>query len=223
MTLRLLTYNVRSLRDDRAVVTGTIRVCRPDVVCVQEAPRFLRWRTKCAALARESGLVVITGGRPAGAMLLLAALRVRVLDCQDLLLAKSRRLHQRGLAVAVVEVAGERYTVASMHLSLDPAERLRQADEVLDRLASYHDPLVLAGDLNETSGEPAWSRLETRLRDGGGGPTSTARYPRRRIDGIFADPQLEFLSCDVPALPDLERASDHLPLLAEIRFAPDAA
>ncbi len=65
-TLRLLTYNVRSMRDDRAAVARVIRSAEPDVVCVQEAPRFLRWRSTCAALARTSGLVVVGGGRPAG-------------------------------------------------------------------------------------------------------------------------------------------------------------
>ena len=61
--LRLLSYNVRSLRDDRASVAAVIRACRPDVVAVQEAPRSLRWRSKRAALARTSGLVVATADR----------------------------------------------------------------------------------------------------------------------------------------------------------------
>lgn len=217
MTLRVLSYNVRSLRDDRAAVASVIRACRPDIVCVQEAPRFLRWRSKCAALARESGLVVVTGGRPAGAMLLLAALRVKVLCTRDVLLAKTPRLHQRGLAIAEVEVGGMPYAVASMHLSLDAGERLRQAGEVLERLAGLGAPLVLAGDVNETAEGPAWSLLRGSLADGGGGPTYSAREPRRRIDAIFADPRLEFLSCDVPQVAGLDRASDHRPLLAELR------
>lgn len=217
MTLRVLSYNVRSLRDDPAAVAAVIRSCRPDVVCVQEAPRFLRWRSKCAALARESGLVVVTGGRPAGAMLLLAALRVRVLSTRDVLLTKTPRLHQRGVAIAEVEVGGASYAVASMHLSLDPAERLRQAAEVLEQLAGLSAPVVLAGDVNEAADGPAFSLLASRLRDGGGGPTYRAQQPRRRIDAIFADRRLEFLSCAVPEAPGLERASDHRPLLAELR------
>src|ERR1700722_15875969 len=102
--LRVLSYNVRSLRDDAQAVSTVIRSCNPDVVCVQEAPRFLRWRSKCAALARESGLVVVTGGRPAGAMLLLAALQVRVLEVADVLLSRKRGLHQRGVALATLEL-----------------------------------------------------------------------------------------------------------------------
>jgi len=64
--LRLLSYNVRSLRDDADAVGDVIRGCAVDVVAVQEAPRFLRWRSKRAALARKSGLVVASAHRPGG-------------------------------------------------------------------------------------------------------------------------------------------------------------
>ncbi|MEP6463356.1 MAG: endonuclease/exonuclease/phosphatase family protein [Frankiaceae bacterium] len=216
-TLRVLSYNVRSLRDDPAAVASVIRAARPDVVCVQEAPRFLRWRSKCAALARESGLVVVTGGRPAGAMLLLAALRVRIRATKDVKLRKHFRLHQRGLAIAEIEVGGIAYAVASMHLSLDDTERLAQADEVFAKLADQTAPLILAGDVNETPAGPAWARLGDRLTDGGGGHTYSAKRPHKRIDAVFADPRLEFLSCDVPEAPGIEVASDHRPLLAVVR------
>lgn len=216
-TIRVLTYNVRSLRDDAAAVAAVIRASRPDMVCVQEAPRFLRWRSKCAKLARESGLVVVTGGRPAGAMLLLAALRVRIRGTRDVTLTKRRRLHQRGLAIAEIEVGGNTYVVASMHLSLDDAERLSQADEVLTKLAEQTAPLILAGDVNETPDGPAWAWLATRLADGGGGHTYSAKRPHKRIDAIFADPRLEFLSCDVPVVAGIATASDHRPLLAVLR------
>jgi endonuclease/exonuclease/phosphatase family metal-dependent hydrolase len=212
--LRVLTYNIRSLHDDAAAVAAVIRASRPDIVCVQEAPRFLRWRSKCAALARESGLVVVTGGRPAGAMLLLAALRVRVRATKDVKLRKRFRWHQRGLAIAEIEVGGTTYAVASMHLSLDDAERLGQAEEVLAKLADHTAPLILAGDVNETPDGPAWARLATRLTDGGGGHTYSAKRPHKRIDAIFADSRLEFLSCDVPNVPGIDVASDHRPLLA---------
>lgn len=216
-TLRVLSYNVRSLRDDPKAVAAVIRASRPDIVCVQEAPRFLRWRSKCAALARESGLVVVTGGRPAGAMLLLAALRVRIRSTKDVKLRKHFRLHQRGLAVAEIEVGGATFAVASMHLSLDDTERLAQADEIFAKLAEQTAPLILAGDVNETPDGPAWARIADRLPDGGGGHTYSAKRPHKRIDGIFADPQLEFLSCDVPEIPGIDVASDHRPLLAVLR------
>jgi endonuclease/exonuclease/phosphatase family metal-dependent hydrolase len=230
--VRLLTYNVRSLRDDRHALARVIRACAPDLVCVQEAPRFLRWRSKCAALARTSGLFVVTGGRTAGAMLLLSSLRVRVLATRQVLLARTPGLHQRGLALASVEVGGARFGVASMHLSLDAAERLRQVDEVLSHLGGLGEShVVLAGDVNERPGEPGWRRLAAELQDGwavapaGGEFTSPASGPVQRIDGVFASAGVRVVGCGVPDLDsgvtatagDVVAASDHCPVLAVLQ------
>lgn len=218
--LRVLSYNVRSLRDDPRAVARVIAACAPDVVCVQEAPRFLFWRRKCRRLARRSGLVIVTGGRPAAAMLLLARPGVPVVAVSNVKLTKAAGLHQRGLAIAVIEALGHRLTVASMHLDLDAAERRRHAAEVLGILEGYPDPLVLAGDVNEQADAPAWQALTDRLQDAyavapvGRGETIPARAPDRRIDGIFVDPRLRVVSCGVPDHPELARASDHRPVLA---------
>src|SRR4051794_41823180 len=63
--IRVLSYNVRSLRDDTAALARVIGACAPDLVLVQEAPRFFRWRKKLARLAAASGQVVLTGGATA--------------------------------------------------------------------------------------------------------------------------------------------------------------
>ncbi|HVA59998.1 MAG TPA: endonuclease/exonuclease/phosphatase family protein [Mycobacteriales bacterium] len=221
--MRVLSYNVRSLRDDPQAVARVIRSCEPDVVCIQEAPRFLRWRSKCAALARESGLLVVTGGRTAGGVLLLASLRTRVLGTRDLRLPRQQGLHQRGLAIGVLELDGGTWTVASMHLGLDPVERRRHVAEIFAVVADHPTPLVLAGDVNEEAGEPAWAALSARLQDAyavagtGPGETSSARRPTRRIDAVFADPGVEVVSCSVPVIGGRELATDHLPVLAELR------
>ena len=222
--VRVLSYNVRSLRDDRRAVARVIRACRPDVVCVQEAPRFLRWQSTCAWLARESGLVVLTGGRPAGAMLLLGDLRARVLATRNVLLRRTPGLHQRGLAMAVLEVAGARFAVAGMHLSLNEEERGRQVGEVLGHLRELGEPhTVLAGDVNEPPSKPRWRRLAAELQDGwavaprGGEFTFPSWYPDKRIDGVFATAGIEVLGCGVPEdIPGLGVASDHRPVLATL-------
>ena len=110
--LRLLTYNVRSLRDDAEAVAAVIRACEPDVVCVQEAPRMLRWRSKRAALARKSGLVVATANRPGGLMLM-TSLAVKVISTRFTLLPKSPDLHQRAVAQADVELRGSRWSMCA--------------------------------------------------------------------------------------------------------------
>ena len=222
---RLLSYNVRSLRDDAQAVATVIRACTPDIVCIQEAPRFFRWRAKCAALARESGLFVITGGRPAGAMMLLASLRVKVVATRNILLTKKPGLHQRGIAAATVEIDGLRFAVGSIHLDLDAAERVRHVDEILLRTSAFGVPTVLAGDINEHPTDAAWKTLAAQFSDAyavapaGGEFTYSAMKPVRRIDGVFVDPRIEVVGCGVPDVPEIERASDHRPVLAVLRLS----
>lgn len=222
--LRVLSYNVRSLRDGRGAVAAVVRACSPDVVCVQEAPRFARWRSKAAALARESGLVVVTGGRTAGAMLVLCRVGVDVRWRDDVTLSKTPRLHQRGLAVAGLRLRGRDVVVASFHLGLRGDERLRHVDEIKGRMRTADAPVVLGGDVNEQPGEPAWVAMTERWRDAyavaptGDGNTYSARHPHKRIDGIFVDPGVEVVSCGVPVVAGTELASDHRPVLAVLRL-----
>ena len=231
--LRLLSYNVRSLRDDKDAVAAVIRACRPDVVAVQEAPRFLRWRSKRAALARESGMLVATADRPGG-LLILTTLAVRVRRTSFALLPKAPRLHQRAVCVADLELGGLAWRVASVHFSLDPDERQRHLPTVWTAVdADPTDPpgaLVVAGDINEGPNRPVWRAMADRMQDAfavagsGGGDTSSTVNRRKRIDGIFAAPEVEVVDCrvvtDLPDAATVARASDHFPLLATLRHRP---
>lgn len=225
--LRVLSYNVRSMRDDEDALARVIRACAPDLVFVQEAPRFFRWRKHAARLAAKSELVMLSGGATAAGPMLLCSLRATVERTEDVLLPLTPGLHRRGLATAVVRFAGARVGLISCHLSLRKDERYAQAGMVLDRVAALGTPYALvAGDLNERPGGPAFTRLATELRDGwavspwGGEYTSTPADPHQRIDAILATPGIEFLGCGVPPHldpKDLETATDHLPVLAAVR------
>lgn len=218
--LRVMSWNVRSLRDDTAVLVGAVRACRPDVLCLQEAPRFARWRSRRAALARDCRLLVAAGQRDAGVGLLVA-LPVEVRQVADRLLSPQRGLHRRGVAAASLQVRGSRVLVASAHLGLDAGQRLRHAAEARDWLDALGLPLVLGADVNEVPGGPAWRRLSAGLQDAAAvlnadRPTFPARAPDRRLDVVLSG--LPVRSCTVPELPGLAAASDHLPLLAEVEL-----
>ncbi|WP_326795437.1 endonuclease/exonuclease/phosphatase family protein [Streptomyces sp. NBC_01808] len=233
--VRLLSYNIRSMRDDTAALARVIRACAPDVVCIQEAPRFFRWRKKAARLARATGLLYVTGGATSAGPMLLAGLRAHVERTDETLLPRTRGLHQRGLATAVLRFGDARLAVVSTHLSLAKAERYEQAGLVLAHVRALGEPHVaVAGDLNERPKGPAFRRLAAELQDGwvvspwGGRHTSTALNPRKRIDAVLAADAVEVLGCGVPeGLPglssaDLRVATDHLPVLAVLRVpAPD--
>jgi len=215
--IRVLSYNIRALRDDADAVSAVMRVCAPDIVCVQEAPRFLRWRSKRAAIARKAGLVVATADRPAGLMILVS-MRTQVVSTSFRLLSKSPSLHQRAVCSAAVRVGGVRLDVASVHLSLDADERRRHLPELWSALPSDHTSLVVAADVNEGPEGVVWGELASTLRDAGGGNTYSATSPHKRIDGIFVGSGLEVVECRaVDDVPGVERASDHLPVLAVLR------
>lgn len=224
-TLRVLSYNIRSMRDDRAALARVIRSAEPDVVCVQEAPRFLRWRSTCAALARSCGLVVVGGGRPAAANLIMSSLAVDVVKSVDVLFSKDPGLHQRGAALAVLQFRGSTFSVFGTHLDTRPQPRLRHIVELRSAISRYlppDKPVVVAADANDSPGSATWLALTEQWTDAfaaagtGSAFTSTAADPHQTIDGIFADPRIRVVSARVLDGPDAMIASDHRPVLAEL-------
>ncbi|XRQ02963.1 endonuclease/exonuclease/phosphatase family protein [Actinomadura welshii] len=229
-SVRLLSYNVRSLRDDPAAVVRVVRAFAPDVVCLQEVPRFWGWRRKRRRLARACGLRVAAGRRACG-LAVLAAPHVRRVAREFHLLTPDPGLHRRALAVAVLETGGTRLIAASTHLDLADGPRLRHVDEILGHLdrarARHRAPVLLAGDFNEEPGGDSWNRLTEHFQDAypaapaGGEPTFPARDPHRRIDAVFADPDVRITGCGVPTgdttlTADYPKATDHRPLLANV-------
>ncbi|MEU3182865.1 endonuclease/exonuclease/phosphatase family protein [Streptomyces sp. NPDC006923] len=228
--IRVLSYNVRSMRDDREALARVIRACAPDLVFIQEAPRFFRWRKRAAWLAAHTGLVVLSGGATASGPLLLCSLRTTVERTEDILLPLTPGLHRRGFATAVVRIGRARLGLLSCHLSLRSDERYAQAGMVLDRLKAMDVPhAIAAGDINEGPAGPGFRLLAGELQDcwavrpWGDEYTSTPADPRQRIDAVFATEGVEVLGCgvprDVPGLTgdDLRAATDHLPVLAALR------
>ncbi|WP_299530990.1 endonuclease/exonuclease/phosphatase family protein [uncultured Streptomyces sp.] len=228
--VRVLGYNIRSMRDDTAALARVVRACAPDLVLVQEAPRFFRWRKAAARLAAATDLVILSGGATAAGPMLLCSLRAGVERTEDVLLPRTPGMHRRGFATAVVTIAGTRIGLLSCHLGLGRDERPVQARAALERLEAMDVRHVIAGgDLNEGPEGPAFRLLAGRLQDcrahapWGGADTFPADGPRRRIDALFAGPGIEVLGCGVPSsLPgvsgdDLRAATDHLPVLAALR------
>lgn len=213
--MRIVSWNVRSLRDDARGVAAFLRAAGPDVVLLQEAPRLLLWRWPCWRLARRSGLRCVVGGAPAAGNLLLVSNRVRVLEATGVRLAKRPGLHRRGAVTAVLDMAGQRIAVLGCHLDLEPAARLDTVSQ-LRRLTPAGDPLLVGADVNETADSPAWAELSAGLVDVAAdcGPTFPQRAPVRRIDGVFADPSLVV---DSVSRPDPGPLTDHLPLVVDLR------
>jgi endonuclease/exonuclease/phosphatase family metal-dependent hydrolase len=215
--LRVLTYNVHGLSDDRPALIGLVRELAPDVVVVQEAPRRFRWRYKCAAMADDVGMVVAAGGLPSLGNLLLVGLRVRVHETWCLRYPLTPGRHMRGAAFARGSVRGATFTVSGSHLATDPVERPAQAARWKQELSGLEGPVIAAGDLNEGPGGGAWRTVADGFRPpGSAAPTFPATLPRQQLDAVFVTPDITIEKYDVIETDQARRASDHLPVCADL-------
>ncbi|MUL40926.1 endonuclease/exonuclease/phosphatase [Streptomonospora sp. PA3] len=227
--IRVLSYNVHALRDDATAVARVVNACRPDIVCLQEAPRLLRWQSRRRRLDRSIGMVPAISRRTGG-LAILCRPGIEVHRIGHRVLRRYPGLLVRTLSMAALHVEGHPLLVACTHLDLHAGARLHHAGEAVDHLAAFAvenpGPAVLAADANCVPGSPAWRLLTAGLRDAAGehpwGEEATfpARDPRRRIDGIFTSGDVKVLRAGVPVGPadpaDMARASDHRPVLADI-------
>ncbi|GAA2841330.1 endonuclease/exonuclease/phosphatase family protein [Kribbella solani] len=124
---------------------------------------------------------------------------------------------QRGLAVANITVRGAKLRFANTHLtSNNNAERLEQAQKVVELLSGSSTPTLLVGDLNATPAAPEIKTLTAAYDDtwaeAGDGPgyTIEAGNPTKRIDFQLHGAGLRPIRATVPVTP----ASDHLPVVA---------
>jgi endonuclease/exonuclease/phosphatase family metal-dependent hydrolase len=223
-TLRVVSYNVHGLADERAALVGLVRDLAPDVLVLQEAPRRFRWRHKCAALAHDLGLVVAAGGSPGLGNLVLTDLRVAVTDTWVRRLPHTPGRHLRGAVFVRCRAGGAEFTVVGTHLSYDPVEMSTHAQILAGWLAQTPGPVILAGDLNDRPDGPAWrtlvaGRVDAATVDGAvAAPTFPATAPDRRIDAVFVDPTVAVRGCRVVDSEAARRASDHLPVVADLEL-----
>jgi len=210
---------------DPLAVHRVLRDADADIACLQEVSRYPRSRTRLAALARRAGMLFACGGRISAGTAVLTSYRADVqrvaaepLPVQGLL------TRPRGWAGVVAGLPGTKpVAVLSIHLGLDAAERADHVQRLLAVMERSAVPGVVAGDINESPDGPSWRTLGKQLRDPGEGsaPTFSVTRPRRRIDAILVDPSVEVVSYGWPdgvAEADVHAASDHRPVLAELRL-----
>lgn len=239
--LRILTYNVhRWLGTDRRTsperVAEVIASCRADVAALQEV-RVGRTGTGCdqlAAVAAALGMKAhfhptVTLGPERFGLAVLTRLPSRLVRAGRLPgWPGGLPLEPRGALWIAVEANGREVQVLNTHLGLLPVERLAQASALIGPdwfgNPACRGPLILAGDLNATPASRAYQRLVTILGDAqlaapAPRPRATfhTRMPILRIDHVFVSRCIEVLAA-APVRTDLtRRASDHLPLVADLR------
>lgn len=172
-SLRLFRVDARPFGRDFGALASSISSTEADLVCVHGAPSLLRWRSKCGAIARRAGLVVVGGGRLGGGTLLLSDLGVDVTATQDVTFGGGRGPRRAGATLAALALSGSRFTVAGARLAggaADQARQLTELDEALGHLTPTPAPLVIC------------------VQDAGPGAAVTLNHHRTApTGGVFVD------------------------------------
>ncbi len=237
MSLRVLTYNIKSLTLDWSAARRVVTDATPDVVLIQEAPRWLTGPRRMRRFARECGLHVVVGGwRGRGTAILLRPALLPRLAAAQAVAVESRfaRFHRgwptaRGYVLVRIappgntpSSAGPRtpdvLTLVSAHFSADAAARARHRRVYRDLVLLEAPALVLGGDLNENPRGPSISALIPPLRhaDPEQGPTSPVREPRTRLDAFLVGDAVAVGSAEVLQGPDVLTGSDHRPVVITV-------
>ena len=241
---RILTYNVHSwIGTDWRVsperIAEVIAACEADVVALQEV-RVGRARVggldQAAAVAHALGMKLFF--QPTGCFFG-ELFGIAVMTAHPARLVKggalpnptrSLSLEARSALWVSVDTAEGELQVVNTHLGLRGGKRLVQAEALLGKDWLGHEecrgPAVLVGDLNAKPGSAAYARLATRLRDAQlatpePGPQATfpSRLPLRRIDHVLVSEGIEVLGAAAIRTPLARIASDHLPLMADLRIS----
>lgn len=122
----------------------------------------------------------------------------------------------RSMIEATVESDLGRINVLCLHLGLARRERRQQALTIEALAEADNRPTIVMGDFNEPSGRGAAARiLERRFRSAGRHRTWPSFSPLLPLDRIWFEPSLSLLRAGVHTA--ARRASDHLPLWADLR------
>jgi endonuclease/exonuclease/phosphatase family metal-dependent hydrolase len=235
-TFRVMTYNIHhgaglDGRVDLQRIADLIKREQADIVALQEVDKGVQRtaRRDCPAeLAVLTGMTCVfsnnfhfQGGEYGNAVLT----RFPVKRWTNRHYKMLRPGEQRGLLQLVLDVHGRDLVFMDTHIDFraDDAERLMNVAELLELLPACHgQPVILCGDFNDTPRSRTHERLVSAFTDTwaavgkGEGLTIPADKPAKRIDYIWLskDSGLETVRAWVPK----SDASDHLPVVAELRL-----
>ncbi len=235
-SFRVMTYNIHHGEGlDRKVnlqrIADLIKREQADIVALQEVDKgVLRTgrRDLPAELAALTGLTCIfsnnftfQGGQYGNAVLT----RFPVNRWTNTHYKMLRPGEQRGLLQLVLDVHGRELVFMDTHIDYrgDDTERLQNAAELHEVLRHYGGrPTILCGDFNDTPGSRTHAKFAAAFIDAwaaagaGEGFTIPAERPRKRIDYIWISKGAPLVP--VKAWVPKSAASDHLPVVVELRF-----
>ncbi len=242
-TIRIMTYNVHSCigMDGKISPQRIARVIRrhqPDIVALQELDMG-RKRTgevnQPHLIAQELEMiyhfhpsVVVDEERYGNCVLSRYPMElIRAGRLPGII--KNPLVEPRGVIWAVINIAGTKINFFNTHLGLFPREGIHQTKALLGGEWVTHPvclgPVILCGDFNALPSSQLCRNIKEVLRDSQGeldnhSPKATwlSHYPIGRIDHVFVGPEIEVTHVEVSRT-DLDKiASDHLPLIVDIKI-----
>jgi endonuclease/exonuclease/phosphatase family metal-dependent hydrolase len=198
-----------------------------DVIALQEVEHhdvdgsdLLDYLADATGLQGVAGPTLRRGSRHYGNAVL-SRLPIRNVNRVDLTL---HRCEPRGAIEVTLDWQGRQLQVIATHLGLGPLERRRQVRQLLTLLeAQRADAEVLMGDLNEWL---LWGRplrwLHRHFAPAPHLPTFPSRLPLFALDRIWVEPPRLLARLEVHRTARARRASDHLPLKADLGADPEA-
>ncbi len=242
LATRLVTYNVHGcVGGDRALsverIACVLQEIEPDVVVLQELD-VSRARSGHShqpdRIAERLGMNVVfcatvRDGDEHYGHAILSRYEMRLVKSAPLPGMRWPRPSEPRSALWVeCALPGRTLQVMGTHLGLSPWERTLQASALLGEewmaSASYAGARVLCGDFNVGASSITYRRFRARMNDAQhvgldarARPTFPARFPLLRLDHVFVSDELGVTKAEV-VLTELSRlASDHLPLVVDMR------
>ncbi len=226
--LKLLSWNIRKAvgtdwrrRPDRII--AALADLRPAICVLQEADRRLSPRRAAlppAEIRPATGLRSVGAasngvslGHHGIAILVCDAVEVRSVAPVDL-----PGTEPRGALFADLGTTIGPLRVVGVHLGLRRRDRRAQLLAIRHQMAALSPmPTIIAGDFNEWSRRVGLGRLASSFTIHAPGPTFHSSRPIGFLDRIATSPDLTVAAQGVVRHPLVDRASDHLPIWAEIR------
>lgn len=225
--LRILAYNIRhgAGMDDKLDLERAAQLIReydPDIVTLQEVDKVCTrtngvdqaaWLGEACGLHSAFGAFMPYQGGEYGMAILS---RYPILEEHNLRLPDGSE-PRTALGIEVQTPQGP-VTVVSIHLYRTEAERLAQAETLLDFYRDWDQPVILAGDFNSLPGTAVMQRLAEDFAEvpcTGSNLTFPANDPAKQIDYCLVRPGEQVLTQSMRVI-DEPLVSDHRPLLIEI-------
>jgi endonuclease/exonuclease/phosphatase family metal-dependent hydrolase len=245
-SLRAMTYNIHScVGTDKEVnperIARVVADSEADIVALQEVDNGIprtHGQDQAELLAEMLNMEacffpVVSRDDQKYGLALLSRFKLADVHCDWLpvLYPKLKlKLQKRGCIRAKLQTPAGPVQFFNTHLSLYRLERRRQLRALLgeDWLAAWppQTPVIFCGDLNAGPYSPVYLRLSRLLADvqkglkNPGRPKATfpSRRPLLRIDHMFVSSNFSVLNVQVPRTTATRLASDHLPLVVELKL-----